>query len=968
MDDPDISSDPPETPIDLSNYYFNPKKAMANYLRVCRLITVLCNDLFRDILSHYIKPSDLRAELDKNKIKLMTIMNTDQKKKMYPRNGNTSLTSNDLDISVIYIVLRNICNIPEHYNGWGNYPNKNDTSIAACIERIRIQRGIIAGHSANGRVEDDEFQNHWSEIRNAVVDIEKQLIGGDVFQRGIDHMLTSDLDCFKPKKINAENKAVQANLQPATRDYRCASNTNEAEAFYRNRGDRVKFANLFEELAVGVPEEKIEKMKSLIQNSCEGISGSDIQNAVSARDCLTFLTNANLLTWKDVIFIQYLMKKLDCGQLYEQCYRYAEKIEALCFHERPIEKGFSNVHFHVHGNLNDYGREQIENIKATVANMVGCSSEDILIGGFSPSSSFLVVLSIKEIYVKRLCNLDQEDKNKLSRLDIDYFIIDLEVVFFESSKEKEWYFYYDQRNSSQSNKKDRIWIEGFISLLQYKMGIPVLPSTENTQQVPPRPYVYPSHSEVEFLDFVKPYSALIPEISKPNSKIQFKERVFYTLCAIFIFLLSREIPLFGIKYSRTEDIFFFMRDITASKKGTLMEFGVLPICIAGDIVELFVISKLPLKERNTIDNALIKGANKLFTVLVALVLASLLVTNGIYGEPAELGVGVCFLIIIQLTLAGLIVSLLINMINNGYGMGYGIYLFIATNVCGTVMWKAFSPETVTNDRGTEFEGAIIALFNVFGNKYHKRQAFLNAFSRKNLPNLMHLLCTIQVCGIFIYILRLHLSLPTKSLQFKGHRDHIKIKPPYILILHITMTSSYLMSLFYLVSKMLAEKFSGYSLFNFIGVWADVPGDGPARSYPTGGLCYYLSPPETHIIADPVQVVFYTGFNLGCCAILFNRFNSLLGLSAKEIVKSLKDQKMVLVGQLEQSMLNELNGYISTTITCSGLLFGALSAVADYMGVFGSGPGILLAITLISAYYDICTEEHKKDDGYNTLLF
>lgn len=43
--------------------------------------------------------------------------------------------------------------------------------------------------------------------------------------------------------------------------------------------------------------------------------------------------------------------------------------------------------------------------------------------------------------------------------------------------------------------------------------------------------------------------------------------------------------------------------------------------------------------------------------------------------------------------------------------------------------------------------------------------------------------------------------------------------------------------------------------------------------------------------------------------------------------------MVLVGQLEQSMLSELNGCISKTITCSGLLFGALSAVADYMGTF-----------------------------------
>lgn len=214
MDDPDISTDLPQTSIDLSNVYYNPQKANENFLRLCRLITVLCNDLFRDILSHYIKPSDLRVELDNNKMKLETIMNTDQKKKIYPKNGNTSMTSNDLDISVIYILLRNICNIPEHYNGWGNYPHKNDTSIAACIERIRIQRGIIAGHSANGRQEDDEFKVHWSDIRNAVVEIEKRLIGGNVFQRGIDHMLTSDLGFLKQKKIHLESKAVQGeNIQ-----------------------------------------------------------------------------------------------------------------------------------------------------------------------------------------------------------------------------------------------------------------------------------------------------------------------------------------------------------------------------------------------------------------------------------------------------------------------------------------------------------------------------------------------------------------------------------------------------------------------------------------------------------------------------------------------------------------------------------------------------------------------------------
>lgn len=44
--------------------------------------------------------------------------------------------------------------------------------------------------------------------------------------------------------------------------------------------------------------------------------------------------------------------------------------------------------------------------------------------------------------------------------------------------------------------------------------------------------------------------------------------------------------------------------------GTLMEFGVFPICIAGDIVGFFVEPKLLQKDRNTIDNILIKGANK----------------------------------------------------------------------------------------------------------------------------------------------------------------------------------------------------------------------------------------------------------------------------------------------------------------------------------------------------------------------
>lgn len=67
---------------------------------------------------------------------------------------------------------------------------------------------------------------------------------------------------------------------------------------------------------------------------------------------------------------------------------------------------------------------------------------------------------------------------------------------------------------------------------------------------------------------------------------------------------------------------------------------------------------------------------------------------------------------VQLFFAGIIVICLDEMLQHGYGLGSGISLFIATNICENIIWKAFSPYTVTGPRGAEFEGAVIALFHL----------------------------------------------------------------------------------------------------------------------------------------------------------------------------------------------------------------------------------------------------------------
>lgn len=102
----------------------------------------------------------------------------------------------------------------------------------------------------------------------------------------------------------------------------------------------------------------------------------------------------------------------------------------------------------------------------------------------------------------------------------------------------------------------------------------------------------------------------------------------------------------------------------------------------------------------------------------------------------------------------------------------------------------------------------------------------------------------------------------------------------------------------------------------------------------GGLCYYLSPPEsfTSVLDDPFHAVIYIVFMLGSCAFFSKTWIEVSGSSAKDVrvgalhsgflfmqvfllrmlsyvfqvAKQLKEQQMVMRGHRETSMVHELN--------------------------------------------------------------
>ena len=168
----------------------------------------ICEDVFRLVLNCHIKPENLRLELDTNKPNIERILNAEQRKLLYPTSGGKLICSRDLDFSLAYILLQNICNIPPHQKGWGVPPNHEDSSLAACIDRINIHKKSFVEYIEYSWkfIGHYQFVEIWNEIRKDVLEIEKQFFGTFIFERYMENIYDRD---FKTSKTQTRIKERQ---------------------------------------------------------------------------------------------------------------------------------------------------------------------------------------------------------------------------------------------------------------------------------------------------------------------------------------------------------------------------------------------------------------------------------------------------------------------------------------------------------------------------------------------------------------------------------------------------------------------------------------------------------------------------------------------------------------------------------------------------------------------------------------
>lgn len=465
---------------------------------------------------------------------------------------------------------------------------------------------------------------------------------------------------------------------------------------------------------------------------------------------------------------------------------------------------------------------------------------------------------------------------------------------------------------------------------------------------------------------MKPMMAILPEVQTPARRVQFKEKVMWTLITLFIFLVCCQIPLYGIRSSMSSDPLYWMRVILASNRGTLMELGISPIVTSGLVMQLLAGSKIiEIDQSVKEERILFQGAQKLFGLLITLGEAVAYVLSGMYGDIRDLGAGNAILIIIQLMFAGIIVIILDELLQKGYGLGSGISLFIATNICENIIWKAFSPTTINTGRGAEFEGAIIALFHMLATRTDKVRALKEAFYRNNLPNITNLLATVLVFMIVIYFQGFHVNLPVKYKNINGHSQPYPIKLFYTSNIPIILQTA-LVSNLYFFSQLLYKRYSGNLLVQLLGQWQEGPS---GQAFPVGGIAYYVSPPHSiaEILYDPIHAIVYILFILVSCALFSKTWIEVSGSSAKDVAKNLRDQNMTIKGYRDQSVIKVLNRYIPIAAAFGGMCIGALTVLADFLGAIGSGTGILLAVTIIFQYFEMFAKEQADEAGMFSIM-
>jgi preprotein translocase subunit SecY/protein transport protein SEC61 subunit alpha len=465
-----------------------------------------------------------------------------------------------------------------------------------------------------------------------------------------------------------------------------------------------------------------------------------------------------------------------------------------------------------------------------------------------------------------------------------------------------------------------------------------------------------------FLNLFKPIARAIPEIKAPERRVRFNEKLFWTALVVIIYLVMAEIRLYGVP-STVQERFTTLRVIFASARGTLMELGIGPIVTAGLILQLLVGSQMiECDMSNPEDRGLFTTASKVFSILLTGVQATAYIVGGMYNTQTSTGTFVglsgstAIIVLLQLLASGIIVMLLDELVQKGWGFGSGISLFIMAGVAQQIFWSSFAPPTGL------FVGALTLVLT------GTQSISWWIFGGGAYPSFIGFVATIAAFLIIIYMEGIRVELPLSYAGYKGFRSRYPIKLLYVSNLPVIFASA-LFANVQLFAQLLWNNYNQSNAnfwLNLLGryQWVTPANSTQSSLEPIGGLVYYVTPPRSlgDVAGDPYRALGYLLILTVFCIIFSLTWIEVGGLGPSTVAKQLVDSGMEIPGYRRSGKAIEsiLKRYIPVVTVVGGIIVALVAGISDFFGVFGSGMGILLSVGIIYQYYEILMQERASE--------
>ena len=122
----------------------------------------------RNIFDAIHPPTDLTSDLNSNysilnNLLCRRVLNGHQWDKLFPSGGGLP-DSNTFDITLLFLLLTNICGLSPSLTGWHTKPSPGDNSLEANLARVKFFRNELYGHVTSTGVNATSFSTFWQEI------------------------------------------------------------------------------------------------------------------------------------------------------------------------------------------------------------------------------------------------------------------------------------------------------------------------------------------------------------------------------------------------------------------------------------------------------------------------------------------------------------------------------------------------------------------------------------------------------------------------------------------------------------------------------------------------------------------------------------------------------------------------------------------------------------------------------------